>query len=75
MRHMIARQWSGGTWYWTGRIALGSGMALPDCTRDRAEAKVYPTADAADLDMLDNRLRGAGYTIVPAEEEGDSGPG
>ena len=69
MKHLIAREWSGGTWYWTGRIALGSGLALPICTRDRAEAKVYPTANAAELDMMDNRLRGAGYKAVPALEE------
>jgi hypothetical protein len=62
----IARDWSGGLWYWTGQIALGGGMALPVCTPDRSEAKRYATSDAADLDMMDNRLRGAGYRVVPA---------
>jgi hypothetical protein len=69
MKHLIARDWSGGLWFWTRAIALGDGLALPDCTRDRREAKVYPTADAADLDLMDNRLKSAGYRVVPAVEE------
>ena len=69
MKHLIARQWSGGSWYWTGEIALGGGMALPVCTRDRKKALIYQTADAAELDLMDNRLRGAGYVVAPALEE------
>ena len=64
MKHLIAREWSGGSWYWTGAIALGSGMALQVCTRDRKKAAIYATADAAELDLMDNRLRGAGYKVV-----------
>ena len=68
-KHLIARAWSGGSWYWTGGVALGDGLALPVCTRDRKQAAIYATADAAELDLMDNRLRGAGYKVVPAVEE------